>query len=75
MLTVLTHYRNEQYDHSTGVFVSAHVALRTLLALSQPVNCIFWPIETMNWLVAAIGEHVDLLSGPTVYFLYCGIDA
>ena len=27
------------------VFEAAHVALRTLLAFSQPVNCIFWPIS------------------------------
>ena len=53
--------------------VSAHVALRMLLAFSQPVNCIFWPIITLNWLVAAsklhkhTGGHVALLIGPT----YC----
>ena len=35
------------------VFEAAHVALRTLLAFSQPVNCIFWPIGMLNWLVAA----------------------
>ena len=35
------------------VFEAAHVALRTLLAFSQPVNCIFWPIGMLNWLGAA----------------------
>ena len=35
------------------VFEAAHVALGTLLAFSQPVNCIFWPIGMLNWLVAA----------------------
>ena len=30
------------------VFEAAHVALRTLLAFSQPVNCIFWPIGMLN---------------------------
>ena len=32
-------------------------ALRILLAFSQPVNCVFWPIETLNWLVAASKLH------------------
>ena len=36
---------------------AAHVALRTLLAFSQPVNCIFWPIGMLNWLVAASKLH------------------
>ena len=39
------------------VFEAAHVALRTLLAFSQPVNCIFWPIGMLNWLVAASKLH------------------
>ena len=55
------------------VFEAAHVALRTLLAFSQPVNCIFWPIHfsgqafsqpancifwpMLNWLVAASKLH------------------
>ena len=39
------------------VFEAAHVALRTLLAFSQPVNCIFWPIAMLNWLVAASKLH------------------
>ena len=39
------------------VFEAAHAALRTLLAFSQPVNCIFWPIEMLNWLVAASKLH------------------
>ena len=52
-----------------------HFALRMLLAFSQPVNCIFWPIETLNWLLAAvncmnIGGHVTLLSDATVDSLY-----
>ena len=41
-------------------FVSARVALRMLLALSQPVNCIFWPKEKLNWLVAANKLHHNL---------------
>ena len=43
-----------------------------------PVNCIFWPIETLHWLFRhysvnciKIGGYVALLSGPTVYSLYC----
>ena len=43
-----------------------------------PVNCIFWPIKTLAippllWPVNCIkiGEHVALLSDPTVYSLYC----
>ena len=39
------------------VFEAAHVALRTLLAFSQPVNCIFWPIGMLNWLVAVSKLH------------------
>ena len=39
------------------VFEAAHVALRTLLAFSQSVNCIFWPIGMLNWLVAASKLH------------------
>ena len=39
------------------VFEAALVALRTLLAFSQPVNCIFWPIGMLNWLVAASKLH------------------
>ena len=39
------------------VFEAAHVALRTLLAFSQPVNCIFSPIGVLNWLVAASKLH------------------
>ena len=39
------------------VFEAAHVALRTLLPFSQPVNCIFWPIGMLNWLVAASKLH------------------
>ena len=39
------------------VFEAAQVALRTLLAFSQPVNCIFWPIGMLNWLVAASKLH------------------
>ena len=39
------------------VFEAAHVALRTLLAFSQPVNCIFWPIGMLNWLVVASKLH------------------
>ena len=28
-----------------------------LLTFSQPVNCMFWPIETLNWRVAASKVH------------------
>ena len=71
----MSQYRNEQLGHLFEVCVSAHVALRMLLAFSQPVNCIFWPIKTLNWLVAASELHkhrrrVALLSGPTVNSLY-----
>ena len=57
------------------VFEAAHVASRTLLAFSQPVNCIFWPIGMLNWLVAASKLHkhretVALLSGPSIHFLF-----
>ena len=51
------------------------VKLRLLLAFSQSFNCIFWPIKTLNWLVAAskLHKHVTLLSGPTVHSLYYAI--
>ena len=42
---------------ASEVFEAAHVALRTLLAFCQPVNCIFWPIGMLNWLVAASKLH------------------
>ena len=48
------------------VFEAAHVALRTLLAFSQPVNCIFWPMGMLNWLVAAskLHKHREIFFGP-----------
>ena len=52
--------RNDRRASCVGtfeVFEAAHVALRTLLAFSQPVNCIFWPIGMLNWLVAASKLH------------------
>ena len=30
---------------------------------------LFWPVNCIK-----IGGHVALLSGPTVYLLYCGVD-
>ena len=42
-----------------------------LLALSQPVNCIFWPIETLNWLVAASKLHKHRRTCYTVEWPYC----
>ena len=48
------------------VFEAAHVALRTLLAFSQPVNCIFWPIGMLNWLVAASKLHKHRVTCCTV---------
>ena len=67
---------NGQQHHSIEICVSTHIALRISLPLRQPVNCIFWPIRTLNWLMAAIELHNNrapcpLLIGPTVYFLYC----
>ena len=49
------------------VFEAAHVALRTLLAFSQPVNCIFWPIGMLNWLVAAskLHKHRETYNRPS----------
>ena len=48
---------NRQWGHSMEVFESTHVALRISLPLSQPVNCIFWPIGMLNSLVAASKLH------------------
>ena len=61
------------------VFEAAHVALRTLLAFSQPVNCIFWPIGMLNWLVAASKLHKHRVTcctaeWPFYVFLFYGPD-
>ena len=70
-------YKSEQQSHSIEVFVSEHIGLRMLLEFSQPVNFIFWPIKTLNWLKASSKlhkhrRHFALLSSPTVHSLYCG---
>ena len=52
------------------VFEAAHVALRTLLAFSQPVNCIFWPIGMLNWLVAASKLHKHRVTCCTAEWLF-----
>ena len=49
--------RRASYFGTFEVFEAAHVALRTLLAFSQPVNCIFWPIGMLYWLVVASKLH------------------
>ena len=61
-----------------AVFEAAHVALRTLLAFSQPVNCIFWPIGMLNWLVAASKLHKHretccTAEWPSIHFLFYGL--
>ena len=61
------------------VFEAAHVALRTLLAFSQPVNCIFWPIGMLNWLVAASKLHKHRVTcctaeWPFYVFLFYGLE-
>ena len=38
-------------------FLSTHIALRVSLTSCQPVNCIFWPIRTLNCVVAASKLH------------------
>ena len=53
--------RRASYVGTFEVFEAAHVALRTLLAFSQPVNCIFWPIGMLNWLVAASTQSACLV--------------
>ena len=64
------------------VCVSTHVSLRMFIMqvlVSQlpflanrnaelAVPPLFWPVNCIK-----IGGHVALLSGPTVYSLYCGI--
>ena len=42
-----------------------------LLALSQPVNCILWPIKTQNWLVEASKMHKHGRTGCTAEWPYC----
>ena len=39
--------------------------------LCQPVNCIFWPIRTLNWLVAASKLHNDRALCCTAEWPYC----
>ena len=70
---------NEQQGQSIEVLVSTHIPSGISLPLCQPVNCIFWLIKTLNWLVVAT-RRVALLSvllfiplycdGSTSYFLY-----
>ena len=55
----------------TVVCVPAHFALRMLLAFSQPVNCVFWPIKTLNWLVAASKLHKHWGTCYTAEWPYC----
>ena len=64
---------NEQSGHSIKVCVSVHVALRMLLALSQPVNCIFWPIRTLNWLFGASKLHKHRGTCCTAEWPYCPV--
>ena len=40
-------------------------------AFSQPVNCIFWPIETLNWLVVASKLHKHRGTCYTAEWPYC----
>ena len=42
-----------------------------LLAFSQPVNCVFWPMETLNWLVAASKLHKHRGTYYTTEWPYC----
>ena len=42
-----------------------------LLAFSQPVNCVFWTIETLNWLVAASKLHKHRGTCYTAEWPYC----
>ena len=57
--------------HSFEVCGSAHVALRMLLAFFQPVSCIFRPIKTLNWLVAACKLHKHRRTGCTAELPNC----
>ena len=62
--------------HSTGIksgatCVSAHVASRVLLAFSQPVDCFFWPIKTLNWLVEVSKLHRHMGTFWTAECSYC----
>ena len=64
------------------VSVPTHVALRMFIMqvlasqlhflsnrnTSLPIPPLFWPVNRIN-----IGGHVALLSGPTVYSLYCDL--
>ena len=67
---------NQQYRATSfEVCVCTHVALRMLLALSQPVSCIFWPIRMMNRLVATnkLHKHKGICctpEWPAVHLLY-----
>ena len=50
------------------VCVSAHVTPSMSLQLSKPVNCIFWPIRILNWLVAACKVHTNRMACCTTEY-------
>ena len=65
ILLVLLNHSMWNRGHSCEVCV---LSFQPVL-LFQPVNCILWPIRTLNWLVVTsklhvIGRHVTQLSIP-----------
>ena len=62
---------NSRVTYSKFARVRAH-CITHVISISQLVNCIFWPVKTLNCLVAASKLHrhrryVALLSGTTVH--------
>ena len=58
-------------SHAFEVCVPAHVALGAFFAFSQPVNCIFWPMKVLNWLVAESKLHRHWETCCTAGWPYC----
>ena len=52
-------------------FRATHIALRMLLTKSQPLNCIFWSMRTLDWLFAASRLHNDRAPCCTAEWPYC----
>ena len=71
LVKVWAQWKNKQYGNSIEFCVPAHFVLRMLLAFSQPVNCIFWRIETLNWLVATSKLHKHRKTCFTAEWPYC----
>ena len=65
------------FEVCVPTYVALHMHIMQVLASQLPflanrnaelaIPPLFWPVNCIK-----IGEHVALLSGPTVYYLFCG---